>query len=145
MRVKRSLSAPIKKLSSCVSGLKGRRLRAKRSNRYRRGRGGRGGGGRGGGGVGGNRSGRTPPPSQRNPQPVILCSYQADLEKQRQVDNINEKRHRRLKWFTMTSKDVSRPKFQDLLVPFMQAKQRDSLRSLSGFIHGKKIEKIEIC
>lgn len=78
MRVKRSLSAPIKKLSSCVSSLKGRRLRAKGSARYRRGRGRKA-------KKGSNRLSRTPPPSHRNPQPVILRSYQADLEKQRQV------------------------------------------------------------
>lgn len=107
MRVKRSLSAPIKKLSSCVSNLKGRRLRAKGRSRYRRGR------GRGGRG-GSNRSRRAPPPSSRNPQPVILRSYRADLEKQRQVD---KQKHVAMTWndFWMFQKMFHSPTFKILV------------------------------
>lgn len=66
-RVRRSLRMPIKKLASCVSGprAKGRNKRA------------RGGGGRGG---------WTPPVRvARTKEPTVIRSYQADVEKERQV------------------------------------------------------------
>lgn len=80
VRLKKSLRTPIKKLTSCVSGLKARKLCAKRRNRR-----GRGGGGRGGcSGLG-----RTPPLRTAHPRdPIIIRSYQADLEKERQVSHI---------------------------------------------------------
>lgn len=76
-RVSRSLRAPIKRLASCVSGLKGRRPGAKRWNRRPRGGGGRG---------GWSRAARTPPVRvARTKEPMVIRSYQADLEKERQV------------------------------------------------------------
>ncbi|XP_036930306.1 complexin-3-like [Acanthopagrus latus] len=79
VRVKKSLRTPVRKLTSCVSGVKERRLCAKPRNRR-----GRGGGGRGRGGC--NRSGRTPPLRTAHPkEPSVICSYQADLEKERQL------------------------------------------------------------
>lgn len=76
-RVRRSLRAPIEKLASCVSGLKGRRAGAKRWNKRARGGGGRGGWGR---------PARTPPVRvARAKEPMVIRSYQADLEKERQV------------------------------------------------------------
>uniref|UniRef100_UPI0037E9405B cytochrome P450 11C1 n=1 Tax=Semicossyphus pulcher TaxID=241346 RepID=UPI0037E9405B len=76
VRVKKTLRTPIRKLTSCVSGVKERRLCARRRNK-------RGRGGRGRGGC--NRLGsRTPPP--RGPlhkDPGVMRSYQADLEKER--------------------------------------------------------------
>ncbi|XP_056902187.1 complexin-3-like [Takifugu flavidus] len=65
-RVKKSLRAPIKKLANCVSGLKGRGPGAKRWNR--RGRGG-------------------PPPHRAAGcrEPPTVRSYQADVEKERQL------------------------------------------------------------
>ncbi|TNN02712.1 hypothetical protein fugu_010199 [Takifugu bimaculatus] len=76
-RVKKSLRAPIKKLANCVSGLKGRGPGAKRWNRR----------GRGGGGRGGCcRSRRTPPHrATRCREPPTVRSYQADVEKERQL------------------------------------------------------------
>ncbi|XP_039662197.1 complexin-3-like [Perca fluviatilis] len=77
MRVKKTLRTPIRKLTSCVSGVKERELCAKR--RKRRGRDGRGRGGC-------NRLGRTPPLRTSHPKdPSIICSYQADLEKERKL------------------------------------------------------------
>ncbi|XP_050931956.1 complexin-3 [Lates calcarifer] len=76
VRVKKSLRRPIRKLTSCVSGVKERRLCAKSRNRR-----GRGGGGRGGS----KRLGKTPPPRHAHPKdPSVIRSYQADLEKERQ-------------------------------------------------------------
>ncbi|XP_029959656.1 complexin-3-like [Salarias fasciatus] len=78
--VKRSLRRPIRKLTSCVSGVKERKLCAHR--RHRRGRGGGGGGGRGGC----SRPGRAPPLCTAPPKdPVAIRSYHADLEKERQL------------------------------------------------------------
>ncbi|KAE8288861.1 hypothetical protein D5F01_LYC12738 [Larimichthys crocea] len=77
VRVKKSLRTPFRKLTSCVSGVKERRLCAKRRNRR-----GRGGGGRGGC----NRMGRTPPLRTAHPNdPLVFRSYQADLEKERKL------------------------------------------------------------
>lgn len=76
-RVKKSLRAPIKKLANCVSGLKGRGARGKRSNKRDRGRERRG---------GCRQSRRTPPfRAARGREPMVIRSYQADLEKERQV------------------------------------------------------------
>ncbi|XP_073340729.1 complexin-3-like [Pagrus major] len=76
VRVKKSLRTPVRKLTSCVSGVKERRLCAKPRNRR-----GRGGGGRGGC----NRSGRTPPLRTAQPKDPSVRLYQADLEKERQL------------------------------------------------------------
>ncbi|XP_068425574.1 complexin-3-like [Clinocottus analis] len=80
VRRKRFLKTPIKKLRSWVSGVKERKLFAKYNNK--RGRGRRGRGGRGGS----KRAGRTPPLRTSHPKdPSIICSYQVDLEKERQL------------------------------------------------------------
>ncbi|XP_042345971.1 complexin-3 [Plectropomus leopardus] len=72
VRVKKSLRAPMRKLTSCVSRVKEKKLCARRRNRRSR-----------GGGC--NRLGRTPPPrTSQHRDPPIICSYQADLEKERQ-------------------------------------------------------------
>ncbi|XP_070690972.1 complexin-3-like [Pempheris klunzingeri] len=77
VKVKKSLRTPIRMLTSCVSGVKERRLCAKPRRKR-----GRGGGGRGGC----NRLGRTPPPRTAHPKdPSLICSYQADLERERQL------------------------------------------------------------
>lgn len=77
VRVKKSLRTPIRKLASCVSRVKERKLCAKRRNKR-----GRGGGGRGGC----DRLRRTPPPRTAHPKdPSVIRSYQADMEKERQV------------------------------------------------------------
>ncbi|XP_076594309.1 complexin-3-like isoform X2 [Chaetodon auriga] len=77
VRAKKSLRTPIRRLTSCVSGVKERKLCAKRRNMT-----GRGGGGRGTC----NRLGRTPPLRTAHPKdPAVICSYQADLEKERQL------------------------------------------------------------
>ncbi|XP_029307362.1 complexin-3-like [Cottoperca gobio] len=77
MRVKRSLRTPIGMLTSCVSGVKERKLCAKRRNRRSR-------GGRGRRGC--TRLGRTPSlQTSQTKEPSIICSYQADLEKERQL------------------------------------------------------------
>ncbi|XP_051262978.1 complexin-3-like [Dicentrarchus labrax] len=79
VRVKKSLRRPIRKLTSCVSGVKERQLCAKPRNKR-----GRGGGGRGRGGC--NRQGRTPNLRTAHPKdPSVICSYQADLEKERKL------------------------------------------------------------
>lgn len=79
-RVKKSLRAPIKKLANCVSGLKGRGARVKRWNKSDRGRGGRG---------GCRQSRRTPPfRAARAREPMVVRSYHADLEKERQVGGV---------------------------------------------------------
>lgn len=76
LRVKRSLRTPIRKLTSCVSGLKQQRLCATPRDRRSRG------GGRGRGGS--RRTGRTPPLRTAPPKdPSVARSYQADLEKER--------------------------------------------------------------
>lgn len=75
VRMKKFLRMPIRKLTSCVSGVKERKLCAKPRNR--RGRGGRG---------GRNRQWRTPPPRRAHPKdPSVIRSYQLDLEKERRV------------------------------------------------------------
>ncbi|XP_041798103.1 complexin-3-like [Chelmon rostratus] len=78
VRAKKSLRRPIRRLTSCVSGVKERKLCAKRRNVM-----GRGGGGRGAC----NRSGRTPPlrAAAHPKDPAVIRSYQADLEKERQL------------------------------------------------------------
>ncbi|XP_070767929.1 complexin-3-like [Enoplosus armatus] len=76
VRVKKSLRTPIRKMTSCVSGVKERRLCAKRRDKR-----GRGGGGRGGC----NRLGRTPPLRTAHPKDPVIRLYQADLEKERQL------------------------------------------------------------
>ncbi|XP_054597369.1 complexin-3 [Nothobranchius furzeri] len=74
VRFKKSLRMPIRKLASCVTEAKERRLRAKR--RAKRGRGQRG----------GNVSRKTPSLRGAKPKdPSVLRSYQADLEKERKV------------------------------------------------------------
>ncbi|CAB1445944.1 unnamed protein product [Pleuronectes platessa] len=86
LRVKKSLRTPIRKLTSCVSGMKQEKLCAK--PRDRRGRGG------GGGRRGCRRSGKTPPLRTAPPKdPTVICSYQADLEKERQVQGDVETLH----------------------------------------------------
>ncbi|XP_028280704.1 complexin-3-like [Parambassis ranga] len=80
VRVKKSLRTPIRKLASCVSRVKERKLCAKRRNE--RGRGRRGGGG---GGCSG-RLGKNPPLWTAHPKdPSVIRSYQADLEKERRL------------------------------------------------------------
>ncbi|KAM6910645.1 uncharacterized protein FYW49_012584 [Xenentodon cancila] len=77
VRVKKTLRTPIRKLTSCVSGVKERRLFAKRRRKRSRG---------GGGRRGCNMSGRTPPLRAVPPKdPSVICSYQADLERERQL------------------------------------------------------------
>lgn len=77
MRLKNSLSMPIRKLTSCVSEVKGKKLCAKRRNKW-----GRGGGSRGGCA----KLGKTPPPRAAHPKDLsIICSYQAELEKERKL------------------------------------------------------------
>ncbi|XP_068614170.1 cytochrome P450 11C1 [Brachionichthys hirsutus] len=76
-RVRNSLKTPIRKLTSCVLGVRERTLCAKpkrRSGRVAGGRGGR------------SRSGRTPPRRTTYPKdPSVIRSYQADLEKERKL------------------------------------------------------------
>lgn len=75
--VKKSLRAPIRKLTSCVTGAKDRRLCPKHRRRQSRGGGGRG---------GSNRLGKTPPYCSAKPRdPSSVRSYQADLDKERQA------------------------------------------------------------
>ncbi|KAM9353475.1 cytochrome P450 11C1 [Symphorus nematophorus] len=77
VRVKKSLRMPIRKLTSCVSRVKEGKLCAKRRNK--RGR-------RGGGRGGCNRLGKTPSLQTAQPKdPSVIRSYQADLEKERQL------------------------------------------------------------
>ncbi|XP_054478459.1 complexin-3-like [Anoplopoma fimbria] len=77
VRVKKLLRTPIRKLTGWVSLVKERESCAKHRNK--RGRGGRRRGGR-------NRFGRTPPRRTSHPKdPSIICSYQEDLEKERQL------------------------------------------------------------
>ncbi|XP_034554333.1 complexin-3-like [Notolabrus celidotus] len=78
VRVKKSMRTPIRKLTSCVSGVKERRLCPKLRNKT-----GRGGGGRGGC----NRFGRKTPPlrSAHQKDPAVIRSYQADMEKERRL------------------------------------------------------------
>nr|XP_046256700.1 complexin-3-like [Scatophagus argus] len=76
VRVKKSLRTPIRKLSSCMSRVKERKLHAKCMNKRSR---------RGGGG-GGRKLGRTPPLQTAHPRdPSFIRSYQADLEKERKL------------------------------------------------------------
>ncbi|XP_068592273.1 complexin-3-like [Cebidichthys violaceus] len=75
MRVKKLLKTPIRKLTSWVSRVKERKLCAKHRNKRARGRRGRG---------GCNRLGRTPPPRTSHPKDPS-SSFQADLEKERQL------------------------------------------------------------
>ncbi|AWO96529.1 Hypothetical protein SMAX5B_011851 [Scophthalmus maximus] len=80
VRVKKSLRTPIRKLTSCVSGVKQQKLCAKPRNKRCRGRGGRGGRG------GCEKFGKTPPLRTAHPKdPTVIRPYQADLEKERQV------------------------------------------------------------
>ncbi|XP_071394655.1 complexin-3-like [Centroberyx affinis] len=75
--VKKSLRRPIRKLTSCVSGVKEKEVLARRRNKRSR-------GGRGRGGC--NRLAKSPPirtPHAKDPS--VVCSYQADLEKERQL------------------------------------------------------------
>ncbi|XP_057691336.1 complexin-3-like [Corythoichthys intestinalis] len=75
-RVKKSLRAPIKRLTSCVSTMSKRKLCAKRWNHRARGT-------RGRGGYDKKRN----VPLRRTPvkYPSVLRSYQADLEKERKL------------------------------------------------------------
>ncbi|XP_061530215.1 complexin-3-like [Phycodurus eques] len=76
-RVKKSLRAPIRKLTSCVSTMSNRKLCAKR--RYHRAR-------RGGGQGGCGRSRKAPPRRTADAEyPPVVRSYQADLEKERKL------------------------------------------------------------
>ncbi|KAM3873204.1 complexin-3 [Diretmus argenteus] len=70
--MKKSLRVPIRKLTSCVSGVKEREVMAKcRSKRSR-------------GGC--NRSVKSPRlRTAHTKDPSVICSYQADLEKERQL------------------------------------------------------------
>ncbi|KAK5599884.1 hypothetical protein CRENBAI_014483 [Crenichthys baileyi] len=77
VRVKKSLRSPIRKLTSCVIGEEEKRLCARR--RGKKGRGHRG----------CNILGKTPPLQGSNlKDPSIIRSYQADLDKERQVDEV---------------------------------------------------------
>ncbi|XP_028327651.1 complexin-3 [Gouania willdenowi] len=76
VKVKKSMRMPIKMLTSCVSGVKERKLCARRG--YDRGQSGRS----RGGGI--NRPGRTPPLRSTHPkESSVNRSYKADLEKER--------------------------------------------------------------
>ncbi|XP_074539019.1 complexin-3-like [Halichoeres trimaculatus] len=76
VRVKKSMKTPIRKLTSCVSGVKERRLCARPRNKRSRGGGERG---------GCNRLGRrtSHQRSAQHKKPAVIPSYQADLEKER--------------------------------------------------------------
>lgn len=77
MRLKNSLSMPIRTLASCVSEVKGKKLCAKRRNKRCRGGGSRG---------GWTKFGKPPPPRAAHPKDLsLICSYQTELEKERQV------------------------------------------------------------
>ncbi|KAM9852091.1 cytochrome P450 11C1 [Aulostomus maculatus] len=77
VRVKKSLRRPIRRLSSCVLGVKERKLCAKHRNKRSRGGGGRG---------RCNRLGKTPPLGVGHTRDAsVIRSYQADLEKERQL------------------------------------------------------------
>ncbi|XP_072250208.1 complexin-3-like [Leuresthes tenuis] len=77
VRVKKSLRTPIRKLTSCVSGAKGRRLCAKHRRKRSRGTGSRG---------GCSMLGKTPPLRTAPPKdPPVICPYQIELEKTRQL------------------------------------------------------------
>ncbi|XP_058503936.1 complexin-3 [Solea solea] len=71
LRMKKSLQRPIRRLTSCVSGMKERRLCTKPRNKRGRGRGGRS--------LGKKPQLRTTYPKD----PIVIRSYQADLEKKR--------------------------------------------------------------
>ncbi|KAM6995218.1 complexin-3-like [Tautogolabrus adspersus] len=75
-RVKKSMRTPMRKLTSCVSGAKERRLCASHRNKR-----GRGGGGRC------NRLGSRSPPlrNAHYKDPAVIRSYQTDLEKERRL------------------------------------------------------------
>ncbi|KAM9309996.1 uncharacterized protein KZ484_025932 [Pholidichthys leucotaenia] len=76
VKLKNSLRTPIRKLTSCVSGVKEKRLCDKRRIKRRR------------AGGGGNRMGlgKTPPPQTAyTKDSLVIRWYQADLEKQRQL------------------------------------------------------------
>ena len=78
VRLKKSLRTPIRKLTSCVSGVKERRWSAKHRRKKCRGRGGQ---------RRCNMLGCTPPLRAAHPQASsVIRSYQKDLEKERQVD-----------------------------------------------------------
>lgn len=84
LRVKKSLGMPIRKLASCVSGMKERKICAKRRNRR--------------GGRGCSSLGKTPSFRAAHPKdPSVIRSYQADLEKERQVDSV-ERQHVEVKY-----------------------------------------------
>lgn len=81
VRVKKSLRKPVRKLTSCVTGVKVRKLCAKRRNKRGRGAVGRG---------GCSKLGRTPPRHIAHAKDAsVIRSYQADLEKERQVDTFH--------------------------------------------------------
>lgn len=77
-RVKKSLRSPIRSLTSCVTGGGKKRLcarqRVKRGSSYR-----------------GCRVLRKTPPFPDLKDPSVFRSYQADLEKERQVEAVNQK------------------------------------------------------
>ncbi|KAM4581373.1 uncharacterized protein PAE49_005937 [Odontesthes bonariensis] len=77
VRVKKSLRRPIRKLTGCVSGAKGRWLCAKRRRKRSRGTRGRG---------GCSMLGKTPPLRSAPPKdPTVIRPYQIELEKKRQL------------------------------------------------------------
>ncbi|XP_056142504.1 complexin-3 [Lampris incognitus] len=73
--VKKSLRGPIRKLTGCVSGVTETEVWAKRRNK-------RSGGGRGGCSKVGKGLSLPIPPAK---DPSVVCSYQADLEKERKM------------------------------------------------------------
>lgn len=79
---KKLLRLPIRKLTSCVAGLKEKRLRP----RGKKGRGRRG----------CNILGKLQASNLKDPS--IIRSYQADLEKERQVDAVNHDKEGRKNW-----------------------------------------------
>ncbi|XP_041845138.1 complexin-4-like [Melanotaenia boesemani] len=76
-KAKKSLKTPIRKLTSCVSGVKERKLCSKHRRKRSRG---------GGGHVRRNMLGKTPPLRVAHPRDqTVIRSYQAELEKKRQL------------------------------------------------------------
>ncbi|KAA8591667.1 hypothetical protein FQN60_017041 [Etheostoma spectabile] len=124
VRVKKTLRTPIRKLTSCVSGVKERELCAKR--RKRRGRDGRARGGC-------NRLGRTPPLQPSHPkEPSIICSYQADLEMERQANVGGRKLREAMNTQKNAERAAMRAHFRSKYKLSESPKDTNHLRSVGG-------------
>ncbi|KAK2844647.1 hypothetical protein Q5P01_011306 [Channa striata] len=112
VRVKKSLGTPIRKLTSCVSGTKERKLSAKCRNRRRRG--------------GCHRLGKNPPLRSAQPKaPSVIRSYQADLEKERKLrEAMNTKKN--------AERAAMRSHFRRKYQLSENPKDRNHLRSVGG-------------